>query len=294
MNKKIIAIILVLIIALILLFGILYFINLFGHESVTQSPPILEAFQEKRERITSKRVAYDTFLNDNRIRAENVSVNLHRIFTDSIDRQQEAEKCKKIIQYAPLPIPSHKASHYTNNKAAPDSVKDSSPTIRKREGFYTNAITPVKQMTPTEFELKASIHCRQTVTTGSLVMLYTNESAYLDGKCILQNSLLYGLADLSGDRVRIHIQTIRHADSIQQVNLSVFDKDGLEGIYIPGLTVHQTVKESENSLLEQASVVNVPYIGQLPLHSISSQAAAPDATLTDGYQVILRIAPEHG
>src|SRR5690606_14150569 len=61
---------------------------------------------------------------------------------------------------------------------------------------------------------------------------------------------LYGVCALNGERLTISINSIHHANQILPVSLSVFDLDGLEGIYIPGAIARDVAKQSSNQAVQ--------------------------------------------
>ncbi|MDR2909981.1 MAG: conjugative transposon protein TraM [Bacteroidales bacterium] len=81
--------------------------------------------------------------------------------------------------------------------------------------------------------IKAAIHDDQTVISGSTVKMRTLESFDVDGVKVPANTFIYGVASLQENRVNISITSIRMNNNIYTVSKSVFDNDGLQGIFIP-------------------------------------------------------------
>ncbi|MBA2563227.1 MAG: conjugative transposon protein TraM, partial [Chitinophagaceae bacterium] len=104
-------------------------------------------------------------------------------------------------------------------------------------------------------------------------------------------------ADLNGERLAIKINSIRYRNSLFPVELSVFDLDGLDGIYIPGAITRDVAKQSADRAAQQIDLTTIN-------PSISAQAASAGieaaktlfskkvklvkVTVKAGYQVLLR------
>jgi len=55
---------------------------------------------------------------------------------------------------------------------------------------------------------------------------------------------VYGATTLNGERLNIKINSIRYHHSLLPVALTVFDSDGINGIYIPGAITREVAKQS--------------------------------------------------
>ncbi|RYD97603.1 MAG: conjugative transposon protein TraM [Sphingobacteriales bacterium] len=60
-----------------------------------------------------------------------------------------------------------------------------------------------------------------------------------------------------GERLAIEITTIRHGSSIFPVGLTVFDLDGLGGIYIPGAINRDVAKASADRSMQTLGVTTL-------------------------------------
>lgn len=91
---------------------------------------------------------------------------------------------------------------------------------------------------------QAEIYDGQTLVSGSVVKLKLMTDIYVNGILIPANHFLYGVCALNGERLSVTINSIHYANQIMPVSLSVFDLDGLEGIYIPGAIARDVAKQS--------------------------------------------------
>lgn len=111
----------------------------------------------------------------------------------------------------------------------------------KRNGFYSldeNGSTVDVQNT-----VPAVIHETQTIVNGATVKLRLTSAIYINGVEIPKDNFLFGIASLKGERLTIKINSLRYNSSLYPVALSVYDMDGLDGIYIPG-TINRDVAKT--------------------------------------------------
>lgn len=71
---------------------------------------------------------------------------------------------------------------------------------------------------------------------------------------IPKNSFLFGIASLKGERLAVKITNIRYINSIFSVELSVYDMDGIAGIYIPGAIDRDVVKASADRSIQTLGI----------------------------------------
>ena len=91
--------------------------------------------------------------------------------------------------------------------------------------------------------IAACVHGNQTVTDGQSVRLRLLEATNVGGVLIPRNTLVVGAARVQGERLGVEIISLEYCGSIIPVELSVFDSDGQEGIFIPNSLEVSAVKE---------------------------------------------------
>lgn len=91
--------------------------------------------------------------------------------------------------------------------------------------------------------IAACVHGNQTVTDGQSVRLRLLEATNVGGVLIPRNTLVVGAARVQGERLGVEITSLEYCGSIIPVELSVFDSDGQEGIFIPNSLEVSAVKE---------------------------------------------------
>lgn len=114
--------------------------------------------------------------------------------------------------------------------------------------------------------VQGSIAEAQTVVNGTTVKMKLGQDIYVNGTRIPANTFIYGTASLKGERLTIKVTSIRSGNSLFPVDLSVYDLDGLEGLFIPGAINRDVAKSSADRSMQTLGVTTLD-------DSWSSQAA---------------------
>lgn len=105
--------------------------------------------------------------------------------------------------------------------------------------------------------LEAVIDQTQTIVNGSTIKFRLSNDVFINGVLIPKNSFLFGIAALKGERLQIKIENITYQNSIFPVELSVYDMDGIEGIYIPGAINRDVAKASADRSIQTLGVASL-------------------------------------
>jgi conjugative transposon TraM protein len=105
--------------------------------------------------------------------------------------------------------------------------------------------------------IEAVIHETQTIVNGSTVKLRLTNAIFINGTEIPKDNFLFGIASLKGERLEIKINSLRYNNSLFPVDLSVYDMDGLSGIYIPGAINRDVAKESADRSMQNLGVASL-------------------------------------
>lgn len=145
--------------------------------------------------------------------------------------------------------------------------------------------------------ITAAIDESQTLVTGADVKLRLTSDMYIDGALIPAGSPLTGMASLSGERLRVEVTSIRYQNAIYPVRLSVYDVDGVNGIYIPGSIGRDASKQSADQALGEMNVMSLdPSLGAQAANAgiqaaktlMSKKIRLVQVTVKDGYEVFLK------
>ena len=96
--------------------------------------------------------------------------------------------------------------------------------------------------------IKACIHESCSLINGKSVRLRLLEPMQIGTHMIPVNSMISGEAKIQRDRLEISIQSVEYRGIIIPVELTVYDTDGQEGIYIPGSMEINAFKEMMGSI----------------------------------------------
>jgi conjugative transposon TraM protein len=105
--------------------------------------------------------------------------------------------------------------------------------------------------------VEAVIHETQTIVNGATVKFRLMNDIFVSGIKIPKDNFLFGVASLKGERLTIKINSIRYNNSLFPVDLSVYDLDGLIGIYIPGAINRDVAKASADRSMQTLGVANL-------------------------------------
>jgi len=96
--------------------------------------------------------------------------------------------------------------------------------------------------------IKACVHENCSLINGQSVRLRILEPVQVGKNIIPPNTMISGEAKIQGDRLEISIKSIEYRGNIIPVELTAFDTDGQEGIYIPGSLEINAFKEMAGSI----------------------------------------------
>ena len=149
--------------------------------------------------------------------------------------------------------------------------------------------------------ISASVYGYQTVTDGQTVRLRLLEPMAVEERIIPKGAIIVGATKIQGERLCINITSIENGRMIIPVELSVYDTDGQEGIFIPNSMEISAAKEvTANMGGSMGSSINISSdakaqlasdIGKGLIQGTSQYVAKKMRTvkvhLKAGYQVLL-------
>lgn len=179
---------------------------------------------------------------------------------------------------------------------------------RSRNGFYGLFSQESRQETETRDEaingtFRAVINQNQTVVSGGRVQLRLLEDMTIQDIVIPRGTLLYGVGNFGSERVGVQITSVQLRNRIYPIRLSVYDMDGLPGIYVPNVIA---VQEGRLATAQAIGGVNIntpttgSNIGQVAAASAAQagvrgvqnlfqrKARLQKAALKGNYYVLLR------
>ena len=145
--------------------------------------------------------------------------------------------------------------------------------------------------------IQASIADTQTIVNGSTVKIKLGQDVFISGVKIPANTFVFGTASLKGERLSVKITGIRYGNSIYPVDLTVYDLDGLDGLYIPGAINRDVAKASADQSMQTLGVATLDDSWSAQAAGAGIEAAKSlfskkvklvKVVVKAGYQILLR------
>lgn len=112
---------------------------------------------------------------------------------------------------------------------------------KKRNMGFNTAVGMAEQMDKNT--IRACVHENQTLTNGQTVRLRLLEPMKAGRTVLPANSLISGAVKLQGERLYISITSLETEGTLIPVELSVYDSDGQQGVFIPNSMETNAAKE---------------------------------------------------
>lgn len=150
--------------------------------------------------------------------------------------------------------------------------------------------------------IAAVVADRQSVTDGQTVRLRIVEPMWIGSRLVPRNTIVVGAARLQGERLEIAVSSVECEGSVYEVDLTVYDTDGQEGINIPnsmendalheiGANMGSTMGSSINISTDAGSQI-ASDVGRGLINGVSQYLTKKMRTvkvhLKAGYRVMLR------
>lgn len=150
--------------------------------------------------------------------------------------------------------------------------------------------------------ISACVAIDQSIADGQSVKLRTLEPMWIGNSLLPKNTMVVGAARLQGERLEIKIESIEALGCIMDVDLSVYDSDGQEGINIPnslegdalkeiganmGSTMGSSINLTTNAGAQLASDVGKGLINGVSQY-LNKKLRTPKVKLKAGYKIMLK------
>lgn len=124
------------------------------------------------------------------------------------------------------------------------AVSDTLPDVPRNRAFRT-AVGP-DTTTPTGM-IRACIDSEQRIAAGERVRLRLLDRVQAGEIILPEGTIIYGTATISGQRLGIRVQSLASDAGLLAVNLTVYDTDGLPGLFIPDAAERTALREAAAS-----------------------------------------------
>ncbi len=151
--------------------------------------------------------------------------------------------------------------------------------------------------TASEETIPAVIGVDQVIESGMTIGFRLDKEVIVGGVVVPVGSMVYGVASLSGERLKVMISSIRVNRAIVPVALEVYDLDGLAGIRAPGALTRDVAKSAADESIGQLGMTSLdPSLGaqaagaglQFARVLTSRKVRQIRVAIEAGYRVLLR------
>ena len=196
----------------------------------------------------------------------------------------EQEKERKV-----MPVNQVNRNVVSSLSASKDNARSFSTAVGTRRQNFKNTIS-------------ACVAADQSITDGQSVRLRTLEPMWIGNSLLPKNTTVVGAARLQGERLEIKVERIEALGCIMEVDLSVYDSDGQEGINIPnsmesdalheiganmGSTMGSSINLTTNAGAQLASDVGKGLINGVSQY-LNKKLRTVKVHLKAGYKIMLR------
>ena len=163
-------------------------------------------------------------------------------------------------------------------------------------GFYSIQESPDAELNSPN-AIEAVIHETRTLVNGSIVKLRLLTDIYINGTLLPKGNFVYGKASLNGERLNIEIASLLYKNSLYPVSLSVYDMDGMDGVFIPGAISRDVAKESADRAIQGLALNSLdPSIGaqaagagiETAKNLLTKKVKLVKVVVKAGYKVLLK------
>jgi hypothetical protein len=115
--------------------------------------------------------------------------------------------------------------------------------------------------------MQAVVHQDQVVSSGGILKLRLLQDITVNNTVIPRGSFVYGVCQISNERLMVQLTSLAFHSQVLPFPLTVYDTDGIEGIYMPGAITRETGKEGADNALQSIQLNSMEA-------GIASQAAS--------------------
>lgn len=144
-------------------------------------------------------------------------------------------------------------------------------------GFYTMKNHSEEVSAPRN-ALRVEVDRTVILKPGDYLTLRLQEEVWIDGAKLPRGARLVGVARLSGNRMKVIVNSIEYQDRIFSTELTAFDIDGQEGLYVPLSAETSAIREAAGAVAQS------PMNGGISFNNSS----AKEQILTDVARSLIR------
>ena len=145
------------------------------------------------------------------------------------------------------------------NEKAVNELAENAETeqVVKKVKISSDYFNTLAENEPEPRLIKAIIDENIKAVDGSRVRLRLLDDIEIDGKVVEKGTYLYAImSGFGSQRVKGSIKSLLVEDELVKVNLSLYDTDGLEGLYVPGSSFRETTQDVASNALGSTMSIN--------------------------------------
>jgi conjugative transposon TraM protein len=147
-------------------------------------------------------------------------------------------------------------SETTTAKTENKTIEET-PQVVKKVRTNSDYFNTLAENEPEQKLIKAIIDENITAYDGSRVRLRLLDDVEINDGVLPKGSYIYAtMSGFGSQRVKGNIQSLMIDDELVKVNLSLYDTDGLEGLYVPSSSFRETSKDIASSALSSNVSMN--------------------------------------
>ena len=148
---------------------------------------------------------------------------------------------------------THKKGHSKETASSSENSEEKAETVVKVMKTESEYFNTVSQNAPGSSLITAIIDENIKAVDGSRVRLRLLDDVEIGGLIVPKGTYLYAtMSGFSKQRVKGKVGSVFVGDQIKTINLSIYDTDGMEGLYVPSSTFRETAKDIGSSAMQQS------------------------------------------
>ena len=152
---------------------------------------------------------------------------------------------------------THKKGHSKETANSSENSEEKTETVVKVMKTESEYFNTVSQNAPGSSLITAIIDENIKAVDGSRVRLRLLDDVEIGGLFVPKGTYLYAtMSGFSKQRVKGKVASVFVGDEIKTINLSIYDTDGMEGLYVPSSTFRETAKDIGSSAMQQSMSID--------------------------------------
>lgn len=126
--------------------------------------------------------------------------------------------------------------------------------VKQRNRVNNDSMINKTANTLVKHSVTAVVHGTQLLSNGSTIKLRLTQDLMLNGDTIPKGNFVYGTCSLNNERLSVTLTNLTCRNEIKPISLTVYDIDGMEGIYIPGAIARDVAKEGTEQAIQSVGL----------------------------------------